>query len=84
MVRRDFACRNIHRYGGAARADIDAGDRATGRGDGIGQEGEFLTLGVGGADHIDALHPRSRCLFQLSGVRYRLQLLAWHCTIAIS
>src|SRR5437764_421570 len=25
MVRRDFACRNIHRYGGAARADIDAG-----------------------------------------------------------
>ncbi|RUY08956.1 hypothetical protein EOA25_12675 [Mesorhizobium sp. M2A.F.Ca.ET.040.01.1.1] len=58
MMRGDLAGRDIDRDGRTPRADIDTHDRAARSSDGIGQEGKLLAFGVGGADHIDALHAR--------------------------
>ena len=44
---------------GSGRADIDDERRAAGSPDAGRQIGQFLALGVGGADHVDALHRRS-------------------------
>ena len=51
MMAGDFDGRNIDRNGRAPCADIDAGNGSAGGRDRVGQEGEFLALGIGGAHH---------------------------------
>jgi hypothetical protein len=74
MLAGDLFGRDIDRHSRATRSDIDARNKDTGRGDRIGQKGEFLTLGVGGAHHIDALHCVSPVLAALGVAARRSSL----------
>ena len=69
MMEGDFFGSDIDGHGGPARSDVDAGDLGAGGGDGIGQEGEFFALGVGGADDVNALagHVLPACRCAVSG-----------------
>ena len=73
MPGRHLARLDVDRNHRATGADIDAGDSCARRCDGVGQIGEFLALGVGRADNVDALHRRSSvspCRFQVAALHF--------------
>ena len=59
MECRDLACRDVRDAVCRPGADVDADDGKAAAADQAGEIVELLTLRVGGADHVDALHPSS-------------------------
>ena len=74
MMRRDFGCGDIRpRWSARVVPTSTQHRRAAGGRDPLGEKGEFLALGVGGADDVDPLHvssPRSARRAQPSACRF--------------